>query len=513
MGEGSDIAELLDERHAAVVVIEPSPHECLRAFRRHDFSAALAAGRLRLMIVSPTEFSAGEISLRECAAELIARLHRPGSVLRFLAPNPASASTGFFEALSRALEDAAHTVAAFAAVPKVQPAFDVTVVSPACAIFDDLAHCFHRLGLRVRLMRVPDRGGVWTDDDVREARLSLAQAPSRLVVTRNRVLLESQVPLPYPQVDALMPGQFAAWWWDVPNVASHVDLRHRRGNACSFGFARDILPHLAEGAEWLPPGARTAFVEAGTQPEPEQDIVTSFVGQSRLQVLQATIRQMRETLRDLGAHAPAIAKDLEDFRSYRALHAYLADRYDDVAMIAAALEPPFPAHAYFLRYLLDMAVTAAFRIAAIERVLAEGIEVAIYGDDDWLKVPGVTSAAFRGECRQADLPALYRRSRINLNLNFMQVASTVNPKVLDVAAAGAVALTDYRPELDVLYPDPSARPFAFGSLDELPERVRALLGMDLAQHRQAVRAQTCAQHTLQHRALWLARRFGLVRPA
>lgn len=508
MGDGAEVVELLASRPAAVFVVGPAA-ACLSALHRQDFSGALAAGRLRLFHVSLASIAARELSLRESAAELIALLHRPGSALRFL-PQQTAPADEFFAILRKTTEDAARTVDAFARARVAEPEFDVTAVSPTCAIFDDLAQCFHRLGLKVQLLRVPDRHGVWSAAEREAALLTLASRPSRLVVTRNRALLEAHVPNAYPQPEALVPGNLAMWWWDVPNVASQVDLRHPRGTARSFAFARDILPRLPLGAEWLPAGARTACVEAGAGNGPRQDIEVSFVGQSRLENLHANLGQLRRMLGELGGDARALGKELDGRRNYEQLHAALTNRYADIGAAIATLQPAFPAHAYYLHYLLDMVVTAAFRVAAIERLLKQGVDVALYGDDDWLKVPGVTAAVFKGVCPHGELPALYRRSRINLNLNFMQVSSTVNPKVLDAAAAGGAVLTDYRPELDLLYPDASARPFAFRTLDELPEKISALQQLDLTHRRHAVRAHTCAHHTLQHRAQWLARRFGLV---
>jgi hypothetical protein len=508
MGNGAGIAQLLDSRHAAVFVVGTAA-ACVSALHRHDFSAALGAGRLRLFLVAPANVTARELSLRECAAELIARLHRPGTALRFL-PWQEAPVDEFFVMLRRTVEDVPRTVEAFAQARAAEREFDVTVVSPTCAIFDDLAQCFHRLGLKVRLLRVPDRPGVWSAAERSAALLTLASRPSQLIVSRNRSLLETHHLNAYPQPEALLPGHAATWWWDVPNVATHIDLREPRGNARSFAFARDILAHLPQGAEWLPAGARTIFSDAGAGEEARQDIDVSFVGQSRLELLHANLSQLRCVLGDLGGDARALGKELDGRRGYEALHADLADRRTEIEAAIATLQPAFPAHAYYLQYLLDMAVTAAFRVAAIERLLKEGVALAVYGDDEWLKVPGVTAAVFRGVCPHGELPALYRRSRINLNLNFMQVSSTVNPKVLDAAAAGAAMLTDYRPELDLLYPEASARPFAFGTLDELPEKISALQRTDLTQHRQAVRAHTVAHHTLQQRAHWLARRFGLM---
>ena len=509
IGDGSRLMKLLDLPCSRIVAAECEMAACLAALCRFDLSAALAAGRLRLLLMPAAAAVAREIFLRECMSELVDRLHRAGGALQLVGNAATPYQIDFFDAVSRGVQDAVRSTADFANVCAPAAAYDVTVVSPCCVIFDDLAQCFHRLGLKAQLLRVPDTRGAWSADERRAVRLSLASAPSRLVVTRNRALFETEQATAYPQPEALIPGKTAAWWWDVPNLATHIDLRHPRGGGRAFGFARDILPLLPQGAEWLPPGARTAFVDAGAQAETAPDIGVSFVGQSRLQDLHANLRHLRSVLRDLGGNAPALAKDIERAGRYEQLHGYLARHQREIQEAIVTVAPAYPAHAYYLRYLLEMAVSGAFRIAAIERLVRDGVEICVYGDEDWLKVAGVTPRNFKGLCDPAELPALYRRSRINLNLNFMQVSSTVNPKVLDIAAVGGVALTDYRPELDLLYPDPAARPFAFHSLDRLAEKIDAIEQVDLTSHRQAVRAHTCRHHTLQQRAAWLARYFGL----
>jgi len=510
IGDGSKILQLLNLPCARILVVECEVAACVAVLCCHDFSAALAGGRLRLFLVPAASPIAREISLRECTAELVDRLHHPDGTLHFVDTASTTNHRDFYAAMRQGVQDAARITHEFAQARAPAAAYDVTVVSPCCAIFDDLAQCFHRLGLKTQLLRVPDRHGVWTAAERRAAQLGLASSPSRLVVTRNRSLFETEDPTAYPQPEALIQGNTAMWWWDVPNLATFIDLRHPRGKARSFGFARDILALLPQGAEWLPPGARTAFVEAGAQSGIAQDISVSFVGQSRLQDLHANLRHLGRVLRDLGGNAPALAKDLDQARGYELLHGYLMQHYRDIQDAIAMLVPAFPAHAYYLRYLLEMAVSGAFRIAAIERLVREGVEISVYGDDDWLKVEGVTTRSFKGLLDSAELPTLYRRSRINLNLNFMQVSSTVNPKVLDIAAAGGVVLTDYRPELELLYPDPAARPFAFHTLDQLAEKIDALQQTDLTHHRHAVREHTCRHHTLQQRAQWFAKNFGLV---
>jgi spore maturation protein CgeB len=133
----------------------------------------------------------------------------------------------------------------------------------------------------------------------------------------------------------------------------------------------------------------------------------------------------------------------------------------------------------------------------------------VFGDEGWVTSGAIDRSQWGGPVAPADLPGLYARSRLNLNFNFMQVSSTVNPKVLDVAAAGGAVLTDDRPELAELFPSPDVRPFVFTTLAELPDRVSSLLRRDLDSHRRGVREEVIAHHTMHHRADWLIRELSL----
>jgi spore maturation protein CgeB len=133
----------------------------------------------------------------------------------------------------------------------------------------------------------------------------------------------------------------------------------------------------------------------------------------------------------------------------------------------------------------------------------------VFGDEGWVTSGAIDRSQWGGPIAPTDLPSLYARSRLNLNFNFMQVSSTVNPKVLDVAATGGAILTDDRPELAELFPSPDARPFAFSALAELPDRVSSLLKRDLETDRLAVREEVISHHTMHHRADWLIRELSL----
>ena len=512
-GNGRVIAEALEKMHGPVVVIEPARPLLRCLLHRYDWSAAIREGRLRLVAPPLDQGPLTEIALREAVA-VFQRLLRHHGAVHLLGTGSLPLHAGFFQQFQSAVQYSAtmdrirrHRIPA-------EPCWDVTVISPECAIFHDLAACFERLGLRCRLVNVPDVPRQWS----REQRFALMQRlinePARLTVQRNRCFLETEVIGEAVRGEAALAGTVVNWWWDQPNVASFADMREHEPDDCvNVAFARAMLPLMRSQVEWLPPAARMAFVEALRAAPPAGEAGVTFVGQSRVGLLENNLNVLLRVLDTLtGVDRDGIERRIQACRSMMQLHEYLSVECEPILEKIATLRNTCPVQYHLLWYLWQMSVTAAFRLAAVERLSRAGIAVTVYGDQGWLRSGACSREQFRGQITAVQLPDLYRRSALNLNLNFMQVASTVNPKVLDICACGGVALSDYRPELVDLFPQPQARPFSFRSLEELPEVVSDLLRSDLSDHRQRVAEQVNAQHTLMHRAIWLAERFGLPLP-
>jgi hypothetical protein len=510
VGSGALINAALASKASRVVVLESDAHLIARLLLRETWDEPLLSRRLVFHLVPADLPSLGELAAREYVAVAVSALRQGGTVHL-----SSSSSAGLYpevsQAVPAALEQAVRDAREF---PPLQIAgrstHDVTVVSPRCALFNDIACAFEAAGLRTRLLQVPDVAGEWSRGERRAALAQLRTEPGKLILLRSRALFETESPEEPPGREMFVAAPVVSWWWDVPNVATTIDLRTRLGHTYHFAFARDLLPLLPEGAQWLPPAARAQFCEAVPR-NSEPEIEVSFVGQTRLNLLQKNLHELTSLLDYFADGAGRrIATDIGCQRGFVALHDYLASHTAEIDEIIQRIEIGASAAAYYMSYILAMSVTGAFRIAAIEKLRGAGVDVVVYGDDGWLRSGAADVRLFRGALPVDQLPWLYDRSRINLNLNFMQVSSTVNPKVLDIAACGGVALTDYRPELEALYPDPGARPFSFRSLDELVDRIGDLRVLDLSTHRQAVRAHTLAHHTLAHRVRWIAQQFSLM---
>lgn len=510
VGQGDRLLTALKQTACAILIIEFNVPALRRFLQHYDLTPALFSGRLRCVLPSMATPPLAEIALQEITAEIAAYLQRAQGALHFVATSALPPQAELYQSVCASAGNMASFINAIKTAPTHPLAYDVTVISPCCAIFDDLAHCFHKLGLRTQLFRVPDVSRRWTGTQRQEAIHHLIQEPSRLIITRNRALFEREYPDEYPQPETFLAGEKVHWWWDVPNLATHIDLLYPQGETHNLCFARAMLPLQLQGAQWLPPGAQSRFVEAAAGDMPEQDIALSFVGQSRVENVHHHLANLCSGLTALCGNLGKVIKSACSItQGYEALYRRITQRQPEIIEALHKIQRRYPTPVYYLKYLLDMAVTGAFRIAAIERLQRTNIDIMVYGDEGWLKAGVVPPRLFRGVIAPQDLPSLYRRSRINLNLNFMQVSSTVNPKVLDISACGGVVLTDYRPELEQLYPNPAVRPFAFHTLDEMVGMIDNLRTADLTQYVAATARHTREHHTLQQRAAWIAKRFNL----
>jgi len=390
-------------------------------------------------------------------------------------------------------------------------AFAATVISPRCDIFNDLADTLQSLGCPTRRLDVPDRAEDWTFATAQGLLKELVERPTPITFVRNRACFEMPDARQRAVMEPLVPGRLVSWWWDVPTATTRADWEDPTSRRPALGFAREIVSVLPEGSRWLPPAARSIFTS--TEPEYgdlDRDIPLSFVGQSRFEHLRQHLDILGNGLYGLiGLAGLRWAEAINQSRSMTSLYQSIVLRRNDMTEAIDRLSAAFPLHAGYFDYLLRMAETAAFRLAAVESL--RDFPIVVYGDEGWVTSGAIRRDQFVGTILPTALPLVYRRTKLNLNFNFMQVSSTVNPKVLDIAGSGNAVLTDDRPELVDLFPEPESRPPAFQTLEELPDRVTSLLASDLSSNRQRSREAVLAEHTMKHRALWLIREYGLPR--
>ncbi len=504
IGQGEILMQLLPRSDIDVLVIEPELSVIVAVLQHYDVSTALRLGKLRFLLPLLKHPAVQEIETRKCLVFLQTYIQEMQSHLIWINTGSRALNDPFFTGLEQALSVWDQQIQKIAPWLKQSYnfVFDITVVSPDCAIFDDLAHCFKRLGFNVRLCRIPDMSGTWTQEQYHDLWLELITQPSQVTIMRNRVLLENSDVKQRLSLEPLLPGRIVSWWWDVPNSATQIDLDDPQTQLPAFAFSREILNQLPYLSQWLPPAARQDFVTAEQRwVRQDEEIPVSFVGQSRFAMVANHMTVLTQVLSTFSEpQAVLLLQDIQKQQDVLIQYHYLQQHEQDLLLAIEKIQCKVPHVAYFLQYILRMLQTGMLRLAGVKMLQDHNISVKVYGDSDWVNSGIVAPENFCGTIAAESLPRLYQCSKVNLNFNFMQSASTINPKVLDIVACGAVVLTDNRPELDILYPDTNTRPFVFDNLDELPQRVSEILTLDLMAYKQRLRSYTIAQHSLESRA-------------
>ncbi|MCG8315612.1 MAG: glycosyltransferase [Pseudomonadales bacterium] len=507
-GTGLLIQHLLDQSVNEVLVVEPEYGLICELFKYYDWSDAISEGRLRFLpLVSGTP-EADELTLNLTTRLLHIVLDKNTRTTNVIRGYSYHLHNAWYRRLEQGLLqyiDQRATLAKW--VPQRKQVYDVTVVSPKCAIFANLAQCFNDIGLRTRLFNVPDQPDKLAVDQVRQLLVQLSMDGSRLTLCRNRSFFETENVRKAASLEKYILGNLVNWWWDVPNVASFIDFNDPLNNSENIGFATDLLGVLPEGSLWLPPAANVKCCRERPQNTGyEYDV--SFVGQSRIPLLKNNMQSIVGFIKHLCGGIPDELFDaLLKSNDFRSLHHTLIHLESDFSAMLNDLANVAPAHVYYFSYIFQMAKASAFRVAAIETLFANGVPVHVYGDSDWLHSGVVPVDYFKGPIATHALPALYQASRVNLNLNFMQVSSTVNPKVLDILASDGVVLTDYRPEIEALFPDPEKRPAYFHSLDDLLPALEKAFDNRVLENSWALSNEVRTKHTLLHRAHWFVEHY------
>ncbi len=547
-GSGTYMKRALKQPGKSLLVVEPEAHLLALLFSHYDFSQAIAQGRLHLIITQCNNPALEVVSLQSCTLELQQYYAHWKGDFALIKSGSYRVHEHFFNAIIEAAHvwkqlgytfkglDSSHplekhealeqekeqeqkkepnkqshapTQTTPSAAPKTQ--HDVVIITPRCYIFHDLALAFKKLGLKPFLVSIPDNSNNSFNTDQRFLK-TLKEQSSRLIISRNRSAFETRNANHRAQLERHIDTPIAHWWWDTPNIASVIDLEDKFTRQPHLAFARDLLRVLPIGSQWLPAGAQSRFCTPDYQRADSQarPITLSFVGQSRADLLINNVSILIKSLADL--IDPKYREMTQEFNALPgivSIYTFLARLSKEITPTLEQTAKQWPKQVYYLRYILEMCTTGAFRLAAIKTLIDSGYDVQVFGDEGWVKHQIIPKSHFRGVIEAEALPSLFKQSKINLNLNFMQVSSAINPKVLDITACGGTVLSDYRPEVDYLYPDAALRPFTFETLDELPERVAQLLSFDLNDHRQQLAEFTQRDHSLLKRAEWIAQHYHL----
>jgi spore maturation protein CgeB len=130
----------------------------------------------------------------------------------------------------------------------------------------------------------------------------------------------------------------------------------------------------------------------------------------------------------------------------------------------------------------------------------DGLDVRVYGDPGWADIQTKTIRYHGSLDNRTELPLLYNASAVNLNLTASQLRTALPIRVFDVAAAGALLISDYRVDLIDMFED-GREIICCRDMDQLRETVETWLAEPekRAQIGRAARARIRQQHTFTHR--------------
>ncbi|MBU1712415.1 MAG: glycosyltransferase, partial [Proteobacteria bacterium] len=143
---------------------------------------------------------------------------------------------------------------------------------------------------------------------------------------------------------------------------------------------------------------------------------------------------------------------------------------------------------------LEVAGMSAYRRETIKAL--SKFNLSLYGDEGW---KGIEGANFRGRLNYLDAPALYRTSKINLNITKAHSPTAINQRLFDAPACGGFVLTDFREDLKLLFDENEV--VYYRNKKDLLDKVEFYLSHPQDRERIAKRAQkrVLARHTYEVR--------------
>ncbi|MEG0962701.1 MAG: DUF3880 domain-containing protein [Lachnospiraceae bacterium] len=100
--------------------------------------------------------------------------------------------------------------------------------------------------------------------------------------------------------------------------------------------------------------------------------------------------------------------------------------------------------------LLDTEITCKERVNMLKE-LAKSHQVTLYTGSDMSLVPGVRNGGIVSYDEQ--LPLVYQRSKINLNITLRSITSGMPGRIFDIMGSGGFLLSNYQPELAEVFQD------------------------------------------------------------
>ncbi|WP_206810943.1 glycosyltransferase family protein [Paradesulfitobacterium ferrireducens] len=121
----------------------------------------------------------------------------------------------------------------------------------------------------------------------------------------------------------------------------------------------------------------------------------------------------------------------------------------------------FWSHVYYLVHVKGSAIMRKYILDCIE-----GLDIHVYGASNWNK----SNLFFHDKVPYGrELSKVYQKYALNLNISSLQLETSVNNRVFDVFASKSFLLSDYRKDMETIFPD-HWRYITYRSPEELGEK-------------------------------------------
>lgn len=335
-------------------------------------------------------------------------------------------------------------------------------------------------------------GGLGRDDLKRLFEALLTFKPD-FILTANMAGMDVDGVLARFYADLEIPH--VTWFVDEPRSILMGKDVYGSDYAVAMTWERAYIPYLnAAGfatAHHLPLAAETALFNA--EPATAWRHGVTFVGSS-MEAFAARERKRLEDWPDLHrAVVDALNKDLvtrqrfgEGLESF--IDASVLNHVDEHGRRQAEL-------------VCFIDGTRRLRQRMVRELASDGLEV--FGDDGW-RGAGVAPAPPADYA--AELPDVYRFSRINFNMTSVQMPTAVNQRVFDCPAAGGFLLTDAQADLDDLFDAPKET-VRYHGVEEARDLIRHYTSNDSGRTEivRRARARILAEHTYERRLQTMTR--------
>ena len=126
-------------------------------------------------------------------------------------------------------------------------------------------------------------------------------------------------------------------------------------------------------------------------------------------------------------------------------------------------------------------------------------DLVVFGDPDWRRL--LPKAQAKPPCLYySELPEVFGKTKVNINVNNLQLISSVNQRVFDCPASGGFLLTEWSDDLDELF---SGEYPSFRGKEEFKDKLKYYEEKELERVKivERIRRIVLSKHTYLHRAL------------